>query len=184
VRRDLGPSDTIDPVGETLIRRLRDDDSLELLTGLLHRAYAELGAKGFHYKAVDQSVEMTRTRVAKGECYVVERDNNVVGTAVLQPPTSPVPWCEYYDRPEVANISQLAIEPRHQRRGWGGQLMTHLEERARVLRADEVAVDTSEGATHLIALYERRGYRHVGFAQWSHANFRSVLLSKRLVPER
>jgi GNAT superfamily N-acetyltransferase len=166
-----------------LIRLLRDDDSLELLTGLLHRAYAELGAKGFHYKAVNQSVEMTRTRVAKGECYVVEHESVVVGTAVLQPPSSPVPWCEYYDRPEVANISQLAIEPCHQRRGWGSQLMTRLEERARTLLAQEVAVDTSEGASHLIALYERRGYRHVGFAQWSHTNFRSVLLSKRLVKD-
>jgi GNAT superfamily N-acetyltransferase len=124
---------------------------------------------------------MTRTRVAKGECYIVEHEGVVVGTAVLQPPSSPVPWCEYYDRPEVANISQLAIEPRHQRQGWGSQLMTHLEERARMLQAEEVAVDTSEGATHLITLYERRGYRHVGFAQWSHTNFRSVLLSKHLL---
>ena len=28
--------------------------------------------------------------------------------------------------------------------------------------------------------YEKRGYRHVGQAQWGHANYRSVLLSKSL----
>ena len=162
------------------IRLLRDDDSIEELTELLHRAYAPLGAMGYRYRAVNQDVAMTRTRVARGECYVVEIDERVVGTAVLQPPSSPVDWCEWYDRPEVSNISQLAIDPLHQRQGLGSQLMTHLEERAFALQAEEVAVDTSEGATHLIQYYERRGYRFVGFAQWSHTNFRSVLLSKRL----
>ena len=163
-----------------MIRLLKEDDSLEHLTELLHRAYAPLGAMGYLYRAVNQDVAMTRTRVARGECYVVEANGSVVGTAVLQPPSSPVDWCEWYDRPEVSNISQFAIDPAHQRRGLGSQLMAHLEERARALHAEEVAVDTSEGATHLVRYYERRGYRFVGHAQWSHTNFRSVLLSKRL----
>jgi GNAT superfamily N-acetyltransferase len=167
---------------DMLIRLLRRDDSLELLTELLHRAYAGLGAKGFNYRAVDQDTEMTSQRIARGECYVVEHGGTVVGTAVLQPPASPVPWCDFYDRPEVSNISQLAIEPQYQGRGWGSALMSHLEQRARALGAQEVAVDTSEGAAELIALYQRRGYRQVGFAQWSHTNFRSVLLSERLAP--
>lgn len=70
--------------------------------------------------------------------------------------------------------------PRHQRRGWGSELVRHLEAGARELGADELSIDTSEGATHLIALYERRGYRHIGYAQWEHTNYRGVLLSKRL----
>jgi len=81
-------------------------------------------------------------------------------------------------------LSQFAVEPQLQRRGWGSLLIRHLEARAAQLGAAELSIDTSEGAKHLIALYERRGYRHVGFAQWTHTNFRSVLLSKRLIPER
>jgi len=60
-------------VDELEIRRLRDEDSREELTELLHRAYAELGALGFRYRAVDQDVEMTRKRLTRGECYVAAR---------------------------------------------------------------------------------------------------------------
>jgi len=165
---------------EIEIRKLRDEDSLDALTALLHRSYAELGAKGFRYKAVDQSVEVTRRRIAGRECYVVVHGGELVGTAVLSPPELPAAHHEFYNRTDVSLLSQLAIEPRFQRRGWGSQLMSHLEARAQALGAAQIAVDTSEGATHLIELYERRGYRFVCHAQWSHANFRSVILSKRL----
>jgi hypothetical protein len=55
------------------IRLLEQRDSLDALTVLLHRAYGELGAMGFRYKAVDQSVSITRARIADGECYVAVR---------------------------------------------------------------------------------------------------------------
>jgi GNAT superfamily N-acetyltransferase len=167
-------------LGDLEIRLLREDDSMEELTQLLHRAYAELGAMGFWYKAVDQSVDVTRKRVSRGECYVLIHRGELGGTALLLPPSCRAPHCEWYDRPDVAVMGQFAVEPRHQRRGWGSELIRHLEARARELGADELSLDTSEGAAHLIALYERRGYRHVGHAQWEHTNFRSVLLSKRL----
>lgn len=169
---------------ELEIRRLRDEDSREELTELLHRAYAELGSLGFRYRAVDQDVEMTRKRLTKGECYVAVHAEVVVGTALLQPPSVSAPSCEWYDRPDVAVLSQFAVEPRFQRRGWGGQLMTRAEQRAVELGAVELTVDTAEGATHLIELYLRRGYRQVGLEQWEHTNYRSVLLSKRLLAAR
>ncbi|MDF3070054.1 MAG: family N-acetyltransferase [Polyangiaceae bacterium] len=167
-------------MGDIEIRRLGRDDSLEALTALLHRGYAELGAMGYRYKAVDQSVEVTRNRIAERECYVVVHGGEVVGTALLSPPTLPSSHHPYYDRADVALLSQLAIEPRFQRRGWGSRLMSHLEARAAELNAAEIAVDTSEGAKHLIAIYEGRGYRLITHAQWSHTNFRSVILSKCL----
>jgi GNAT superfamily N-acetyltransferase len=167
-------------MNDVVIRLLSDEDSVERLTELLHRAYAELGAMGFRYKAVDQSVETTRSRIAKGECYVATQGDVVLGTALLVPPSARAPYCEWYDRPEVAVLAQFAVEPTLQRRGYGSRLIRHLEARALALGAEELSIDTSEGATHLIAIYQRRGYRHVGFAQWEHTNFRSVLLSKRL----
>ena len=44
----------------------------------------------------------------------------------------------------------------------------------------ELAMDTAEQATHLIELYSRLGYRHVGWVQWSGKVYRSVVLSKQL----
>jgi len=45
------------------IRLLAAGDSLALLTDLLHRAYAPLGARSLNYTAVDQTVETTAHRV-------------------------------------------------------------------------------------------------------------------------
>lgn len=168
-------------MGDTEIRLLETNDSLQGLTELLHRGYAELGARGWRYKAVDQSVEVTRQRVARGECYVLLHERVLRGTALLIPPTAPASHHEWYDRRDVACLSQLAIEPAFQRRGWGSRLMSHLETRAAELGAAEIAIDTSEEATHLVELYRRRGYRHITHAQWSHTNYRSVIMSKRLV---
>lgn len=162
------------------LRVLDERDSLEELTALLHRAYAELGALGFRYKAVDQGVEVTRKRISKGECYLALRDSAIVGTAVLLPPSWQPSYCEWYARPDVAVLSQFAVEPRLQRRGLGTRLMDTVEARAAELGANELSIDTAEGASHLIRFYQRRGYRHVGTAQWEHANYRSVLLSKHL----
>lgn len=162
------------------IRPLVEADSLEELTGLLHRAYAELGAMGFRYRAVDQSPEVTRSRIARGECFVAHHAGRLVATALLLPPGQHVEPCAWYERAGVAVLSQFAVEPSFQRRGWGSQMIEHLEARAAARGWSELSIDTSEGAKHLIGLYERRGYRHVGYAQWSHTNYRSVLLSKRL----
>lgn len=49
-----------------LVTRPYDDADAEELTGLLHRAYAELGAQGLNFTAVDQDVEVTRERAAGG----------------------------------------------------------------------------------------------------------------------
>lgn len=94
------------------IRLLEQRDSLDALTVLLHRAYGELGAMGFRYKAVDQSVSITRARIADGECYVAVRDQEIVGTAVLLRPTWEPTYCDWYARPDVAVLSQFAVEPR------------------------------------------------------------------------
>ncbi len=164
------------------VRLLAEGDSLEALTALLHRAYAELGAMGFRYKAVEQSVDVTRDRISQGECYVAVSERDIVGTAVLLPPSWRPAHCEWYARADVAVLSQFAVEPRLQRRGLGSWLIAYVEKRAAALGAAELAADTAEDATYLVGLYERRGYRRVGTAQWGHTNYRSILLSKRLAP--
>jgi hypothetical protein len=54
------------------------------------------------------------------------------------------------------------------------------EARAREKGVAELALDTSEHAEGLIAMYKRRGYRFIEYAQWDSVNYRSVILSKRL----
>lgn len=45
-------------------------------------------------------------------------------------------------------------------------LLERAEQWAKESGYKELAMDTAEQATHLIELYTRLGYRHVGWVQW------------------
>jgi GNAT superfamily N-acetyltransferase len=88
------------------------------------------------------------------------------------------PWL---DRPEVASLGQFAVAPDFQAQGLGARLMDLVEARAIATGAREIPLDTAEPATHLVAWYGRRGFRLIEHAQWSHTNYRSVIMSKPVV---
>jgi predicted N-acetyltransferase YhbS len=162
-----------------VIRPLDPTDSLVELTDLLHRAYASLAAMGLRYMATHQSVEVTRKRVEQGLCLVALDDGAICGTIVVKN-ASQTRGCAWYDRVDVASIGQFAVEPGLQGNGLGRQLMALTEEQALASGARELALDTAEPATHLVAWYGRLGYRHIEYADWGHTNYRSVIMSKTL----
>ena len=103
----------------------------------------------------------------------------IIGTITLNFPekTYPHPW---YDRPEVTTFHQFAVDPDFHKQGVGSRLMDWIEKRAVELGAQELACDTADGATHLIKMYKKRGFREVGKADWEDTNYASVILSKTL----
>ena len=153
---------------------------MESLTALIHRAYAVHAARGLRYWGTHQSVADTRKRCADGETWLAEVDGEIVATVTLLPPEK-TRGSPHYDRPDVAKFGQFCVAPEHQGRGVGALLLDHVEARARALQARELALDTAEGATGLIAWYTRRGYAFVEHVDWRpDVNYRSVLLSRPL----
>ena len=185
------------------IRLLEPYDSIDGLTGLLHRAYKELADMGFQYVATYQTPDVTRVRIQDVECYVAvavglsgdqairDTDSSPPNTQHLTPDThsllgtiafhdaSRTGGSAWYDLPDVASFHQFAVDPSCQRMGLGSALLDKVEQRARETGAREIALDTAEGAHHLIALYERRGYRYIEHVQWDVTNYRSVIMSKK-----
>lgn len=173
------------PIGadtdQTELRVLDPAEPVSELTGLLHRAYARLAAMGLRYMATHQSDEVTRDRAGSGECWIAVAEGRIVGTVLFKAAfrTAGSPWL---DRPEVASLGQFAVLPEWQGTGLGARLLDLAERRAAETGAEEIALDTAEPAEHLVALYRRRGYRFVEHAQWSHTNYRSVIMSKPVRP--
>lgn len=167
-------------VTDTLVvRPIHNDDSLEELTHLLHRAYKPLAEMGLRYFATHQTVEQTRSRVEAGECFVAEFEGQIIGTITLYTePHHDVP--DWYRRPEVGWFGQFGIEPRLQGTGVGNRMMQYVEERAIQLGLSELALDTSEQATHLIDWYKRHGWRVVEETDWDVTNYKSLVMSKAL----
>lgn len=162
------------------IRPLAAGDSIEELTLLLHRAYKRLADMGLNCVATHQSPDITRKRIGSGVCFVAERGGRIIGTILYRTPGTAghSPWL---DRPDVAHISQFAVEPELQMQGIGSRLMVAAEERAITDGASELALDTAETAEHLIRFYERLGYRYIEPIDWRpHTNYFSVVMSETL----
>ena len=161
------------------IRELRPDDSVAAITGLLHAAYAPLAAMGFKYLATHQDEATTRQRLQSGISIVAEVDGAIVGTVTLRVPKTES-RCAWYFQPGVWSFGQFAVWPDLQRNGLGQKLMREIEQRALQNGATELALDTAEGATHLVRWYERVGLRFIQHVSWDETNYRSVVMSKRL----
>lgn len=166
---------------EILIRPLAETDSLADLTELLHRAYRVLADMGLRFFATYQTEEDTRTRLKDAHCLVGVMENTIVATIALYKDVSRQSSpCEWYRQKGVWTFGQFAVEPTLQKKGIGGILIDTIENIARTAGAKELALDTSERATHLISYYSKRGYRHADYVQWEKTNYRSVVMSKFL----
>jgi GNAT superfamily N-acetyltransferase len=164
---------------ELLIRRWNESDDLTALTDLLHRAYKPLADMGLRFLATHQDETVTLKRLSEGLAFVGEIDGKVIATITLLPPevVNGTPW---YDRPDVSSMHQLAVEPELQRQGIATKLIHHVEEEAKKIGATELALDTAEGAHHLIKYYKKLGYRFIEYTKWDVVNYRSVIMSKTL----
>lgn len=163
------------------IRPLAPDDSFADLTRLVHAAYKQLADMGFRYWGTWQSEEDTRQRCTEGHCLVAEEHGALVGTVTVKlahDEGDP----DWYRRNGVWVVTQFAVLPKMQGSGLGSALLTRAEQFVFDQEATEVAIDTAEGARHLIDFYSKRGYRHVGQVDWGGTNYVSVLMSKRIRP--
>jgi GNAT superfamily N-acetyltransferase len=163
-----------------VIRDWQPTDDVAALTDLLHQAYGQLARAGFRYLATYQDEATTRRRLASGHPFVAVLDGRIVGTVTLLPPRLDDP-CELYRQPGVFSFGQFGVRPDLQRGGIGRLLVDHVETAARALGATQLALDTAEGATHLVQWYERLGFRFVQHVQWDVTNYRSVVMSKPLL---
>ncbi|MCW5766039.1 MAG: GNAT family N-acetyltransferase [Phycisphaeraceae bacterium] len=170
-----------------VVRRLRPTDSITDLTDLLHRAYAKQTAMGLHALASHQSPEVTRSRVSKGECFVAiaagpgpdGARERIVGTIMFQEPS----WGKgprWFQRPDVCNFSQFAVEPSMQGSGIGLLLLEAVERRAAELGFRELALSTAEPDSALVRFYRNRGFRDVEHYDWGVTNYTSLIMSKAL----
>jgi GNAT superfamily N-acetyltransferase len=164
------------------LRPLRAGDCLEQLTGMLHRAFSRLGEMGISCTCVDQSTEVTRQRIARGECYVALSGEQVVGTVTLYPPDAHSE-SRHYRTATVASVRQLGVDPQFQGTGVGAALLRLAEQWAQSRGYETLALDTPEQAGHLVDYYHRLGFRVIDRLQFSGRPYRSVVFAKSL-PKR
>ena len=162
------------------IRLFQEDDPISDLTGLINRAYSQLADLGLKYVGTWQGDDITRKRISSAECYIGLLNGKILATILFRDAatTRGSPW---YNRDDVASFGQFCVESDLQGRGVGSAMISHTERRAIETGAAEIAFDTAEPAQHLIDWYSRRGYRFIEYVDWPVTNYRSVIMSKRLM---
>ncbi|WP_183086170.1 GNAT family N-acetyltransferase [Mycetocola tolaasinivorans] len=165
------------------VRPFRASDAAPL-TDLLHAAYAELGAMGLNYTAVDQDVETTRARALGGQCWVIERAGQIVASLTMSLPPSDglrelTAEARVGDR---AWLNQVAVSPALRGRGLAADLWHRGRRWAAARQATSIGVDTAIPAVHLVRLYESWGFETVDTIHWPGKTYDSVVMARPLGP--
>ncbi|UCR88970.1 GNAT family N-acetyltransferase [Mycetocola spongiae] len=157
------------------------------LTRMLHLAYAELGARGLNFTAVDQDVGTTLERCAGGLSWVAEapgphRSAPPLGTLTLTiPPGTGIRALTPAARvPGRAWLNQLAVDPGARGTGLARILWETGLRAARAAGCTSIGLDTAEPASHLLALYERWGFTRADTVRWPEKNYDSAILLRPL----
>jgi len=161
------------------IRECRLPDDLPALTELLHRAYAELAARGLKFVATHQTPETTEKRVKAGRCFVAEANGVILGTITVQR-SKPEGRLATYREPTTFIFGQFGVDPTMRGKGIGRALHEQALRFAAANGGTAMALDTAAPARHLIELYSRWGYREVGRHSWDSTNYESVIMKKDL----
>ncbi|MEK5033919.1 GNAT family N-acetyltransferase [Paenibacillus sp. FSL R7-0302] len=99
----------------------------------------------------DPAPKLVKDYIARGQCFVAEADQQVVGVYVLLP-----------TRPETAELVNIAVGEEFQGRGIGKQLVNHAIQEAKHLGFKTLEIGTGNSSIGQLALYQKCGFRITG----------------------
>jgi ribosomal protein S18 acetylase RimI-like enzyme len=99
----------------------------------------------------DPSETIVKEYAARGECFVAELENKIVGVYVLLP-----------TRPETIELVNVAVAEELHGRGIGKQLVVDAIKVAREKGYKTIEVGTGNSGVGQLALYQKCGFRIVG----------------------
>ena len=99
----------------------------------------------------DPSPKMVEKYLKRGESYIAESENQLIGIYVLLP-----------TRPETVEIVNVAVAEKYQSRGIGKLLVKDAIEKAKTKGFKTIEVGTGNSSIGQLALYQKCGFRITG----------------------
>ncbi|MCX6124732.1 MAG: GNAT family N-acetyltransferase, partial [Proteobacteria bacterium] len=155
------------------IRRATIED-VPAMRKLVNDAYRELADMGLNFTGTYQDEQITIERMQGAEVYLLHRGNELVASIniSIKELENGTDRCVF--------IHQLAVRPDQKRKGIGSYLMNLAERRAIHEGISRLQLDTAIPATHLVKLYEGRGFKPIEEVQWEGKTYKSYIMEKRL----
>ncbi|WAB85214.1 GNAT family N-acetyltransferase [Microcella daejeonensis] len=158
------------------------ESDVPALTALVHAAYAELGAQGLNFTAVDQDDRTTRYRTFAGSSWIVHDAGELIATATVSfPPGEVLRGLSAVARdPATAWLNQLAVHPARRGEGHARLLLDRCLEHACEVGATSIGLDTAAPASTLRLLYEHWGFGDREIIHWPGKTYDSVVMTRPL----
>lgn len=102
----------------------------------------------------DPSEAIVKEYITRGECFVAEVDERIIGVYVLLP-----------TRPETVELVNVAVSEEQHGKGIGRQLVMDAVEAARSKGYKTIEIGTGNSSIAQLALYQKCGFRIVGVDQ-------------------
>jgi ribosomal protein S18 acetylase RimI-like enzyme len=99
----------------------------------------------------DPSQKLVEEYVQRGQSFIAEVDDHIVGVYVLIP-----------TRPETVELVNIAVDENYQGKGIGKQLVNHAIHHARLLGFKTIEIGTGNSGVGQLALYQKCGFRITG----------------------
>ncbi|WP_391559177.1 GNAT family N-acetyltransferase [Robertmurraya sp.] len=99
----------------------------------------------------DPSRKIVEEYIRRGDCYIAEDSNTVVGVYVLLP-----------TRPETVELVNLSVIESEQGKGLGKKLVLHAIQKAIDRGFQRIEIGTGNSSIGQLALYQKCGFRIVG----------------------
>ncbi|MBS4217589.1 GNAT family N-acetyltransferase [Bacillus sp. FJAT-49711] len=99
----------------------------------------------------DPSKEHINEYIKKGECFVADDNNRIIGVSVLLP-----------TRPSTIELVNLAVAEDYQGKGIGKKLILDAMRRAKVMGYKTIEVGTANSSIDQLAFYQKCGFRITG----------------------
>ena len=143
-------------VSDLAIREYEPADA-DAVWNLHERALRDAGAFDEEFTHLDDDLRAITDEYlhSDGAFLVGERDGRLVAMGAVQPSDA---VDHHHSDPNTGVLRRMRFDPAHQRRGYGSQILTALERRARELGFDRLVLDTTPRQTAAIALYESFDY--------------------------
>lgn len=102
----------------------------------------------------DPSEAIVKEYITRGECFVAELEERIIGVYVLLP-----------TRPETVELVNVAVSKEHHGKGIGRQLVMEAVEATRSKGYKTIEIGTGNSSIGQLALYQKCGFRIVGVDQ-------------------
>ncbi|UOE92480.1 GNAT family N-acetyltransferase [Alkalihalobacillus sp. LMS39] len=99
----------------------------------------------------DPSREIVEEYINRGECFIAEIEQQIIGVYVLLP-----------TRPETVELVNVAVTEEQQGRGIGKQLVINAIKVAKTKGYKTIEIGTGNSSIDQLALYQKCGFRIVG----------------------